>query len=660
MNVSKETILGALPPFNNQWTLLHPDQTVKDIIHEVLDKHEEFASDYDKIALYFNDRNIEKICVSLYDFCKENLPYAEETEDVQTVRSPGALLSMGHCDCKGYANFCGGVLSALNRAGKKINWNYRFASYDLARKTPHHVFIVVNDNGSEIWIDPTPGSELKEPVWQVDKKMKDMALYKISGIDEDYAYPRGTSSIGVVVSPNVDTNNINYDGHNQYGNAFGHHLGLSAYAEYENDIGTDWNSVASQINSQIAMGASPGHTVTPDFVKWVFDNNIRFWNFFYPGGVAPGFADSVNNLLPSSWPRPVVTQDGRLTFDRDIEVDDYRNAEIHILNAALQDLINRYDGAPYPLKPRDVKLFSQEHHWGNPNDVNANLFKERRGTSDVTKTLHTINKVINVVKNGVLKVVGAIPRNAFLGLVAINAFGMAGHLQNSIDAGHWEHIAKIWKDLGGNPGKLQSTIAHGSKKARIDDTSTTVDENTVGVIQLAAILAAAAPIIAALSKFLGGESKVQESNQSYVDRLNAANPGHVFSIASDGTLLEDGAPVQHIGEDEHKTRNMLIGAGVAMATYLLLNKKGKKPNYLLPAAAGLGIYLVLHSKSVSPSYLTQYNDPGATAAAYQKPELDWQGIIETGLNIFSQQTSSSSASSDYALPVSTTPGGDVA
>ena len=394
MNASRETILGVLPPFKDQWILLHPDQTVKDIIIEVLNGHEDFSDDYDRIALFFDDNSTEKICSALYDFCKENLPYVEEREEQQTVASPGALLTRGHCDCKGYANFCGGVLSALNRQGKKIKWNYVFASYNLMRKSPHHVFIsALDDDGTEIWIDPTPGSEKKEPVWRVDKKINDMALYKISGTDDSYQ-ERSSSVIGVVVAPNVDVNNINYDGTNKYANAFGHHLGLSAYADYETDSGTDWNQVASQINGQIAKGPHPGHTVTSDFVKWIFDNNIRFWNFYYPAGVVPGFADGINNLLPPSWPRPVVTQDGRLTFDRDIEVDDARNAEIHVLNAALQDLINRYDPNPYPLKPRDVKLFSQEHNTGNPDDTSANLFTERRGTSDLKKTIDTVKSVV--------------------------------------------------------------------------------------------------------------------------------------------------------------------------------------------------------------------------------------------------------------------------
>jgi hypothetical protein len=46
------------------------------------------------------------------------------------------------------------VLDALNRQGWNIKWKYRFASDDLFSDIPGHVFVVINDNGNEIWVDP--------------------------------------------------------------------------------------------------------------------------------------------------------------------------------------------------------------------------------------------------------------------------------------------------------------------------------------------------------------------------------------------------------------------------------------------------------------------------------------------------------------------------
>lgn len=185
MQLNRETLIGHLPEFENKWILLHTDQTVFDIIHEVLKSHKEFSKDYDKIVHYFDGGSIDEICRRIYNFCKKNFKYIEESEDQQTVSSPGAMLSRGHVDCKGYSNFAGGILSALNRQGANIDWCYRFASYNLLNDLPHHVFIVVNDNGDEIWIDPTPGSNGKQPYWITDKKIKDMPIYKISGISDN-------------------------------------------------------------------------------------------------------------------------------------------------------------------------------------------------------------------------------------------------------------------------------------------------------------------------------------------------------------------------------------------------------------------------------------------------------------------------------------------
>jgi hypothetical protein len=81
--------------------------------------------------------------------------------------------------------FIGGILDALNRKGKNINWCYRFASYKFTDKLPHHVFVVINPGSSqEIWIDPVLPSynEKKQYFYKVDRKPKNMALVQVSGI----------------------------------------------------------------------------------------------------------------------------------------------------------------------------------------------------------------------------------------------------------------------------------------------------------------------------------------------------------------------------------------------------------------------------------------------------------------------------------------------
>jgi hypothetical protein len=188
--VSKQQLLAVLPPFTNTSVLIEKNQGVNDIVREVCEAHKFFENDYDLIAAYFNDADIKGICQRLFDFCKKNIRYKVETEDNQTTKSPAAIIALGDSvggDCKHYASFIGGVLDAIKRSGKKIDWMYRFASYRMFDSTPGHVFVVVNDNGREIWIDPVLSemNERLEPNYILDKKIKNMALRRVAGINSE-------------------------------------------------------------------------------------------------------------------------------------------------------------------------------------------------------------------------------------------------------------------------------------------------------------------------------------------------------------------------------------------------------------------------------------------------------------------------------------------
>lgn len=148
----------ALPPLQGDRHVIIPgEQSVKDIMREVGEAHREFANDYDCLADFFIGRDTLQ---SLFYFCQDYLPYVMESEHLQTTRSPTAILALADywgCDCKHYAGFIAGVLDACNRTGyTNYNWCYRFASYDPFNAQKEHVYVVVKDNGNEIWIDPAP------------------------------------------------------------------------------------------------------------------------------------------------------------------------------------------------------------------------------------------------------------------------------------------------------------------------------------------------------------------------------------------------------------------------------------------------------------------------------------------------------------------------
>jgi hypothetical protein len=84
MIATRAALLEILPPYRDQWVLIDADQTVRDIIDEVLEAHKDFAPHYDLIAFAFDRDNIQDICSSLYWFCKNEIEYREES-DRETV-----------------------------------------------------------------------------------------------------------------------------------------------------------------------------------------------------------------------------------------------------------------------------------------------------------------------------------------------------------------------------------------------------------------------------------------------------------------------------------------------------------------------------------------------------------------------------------------------
>jgi hypothetical protein len=501
--VDKEFLLQYLPAYKGNELIIEEDQSVHDIVREVLDAHREFAEDYDCIASFFDDDNLEAI----FNFCKKNIRYSVEPEKDQTTRSPAATLEIGSGDCKHYAGFIGGILGALNRRGSEIDWCYRFASYDMSIDEPGHVFVVVKDGDDEIWIDPVLETfdERLQPHYIIDETPE--MLTRLSGVQYlSDPYSGGNlvadHRVSGFASPIVAVN-YSIDGNGSPNNPYfsgSPFLGLSSYVEDGGSaLFTNWQNVADAINAAIVSGPSPGHEFDADFVKWVYQNNIKGWNFYYYGGVPPMFDPSAKlSQLNPNYPHVIITADGRLTFDKDVELDDAHTNEIHAVWAHVQDLINRFDTEDAaPMKPAVLKGFSQGEFGGI---TNGNLFVQYRGSSIFQQVGDFLENAVNFVKDIGIKIVMTPFRNAFLALVGINAFGMAKSLQNKITAGQWAAMSKTWQSIGGNPDKLKNTIDDGyNKPAAVS-----------GIGTIEALMAAAAPVIAIMIKYLDKEGKLKE------------------------------------------------------------------------------------------------------------------------------------------------------
>ncbi len=186
--MTKRELLQDLPPFKNDEVVIAGRQTVDDIVREVLASHKFFASDYDLIAGRFVRSTWQAVCQNLFNFCKRSIPYVVETEQLQTSRSPAAVMELGGiigADCKHYAGFIGGVVDAIGRqTGQPADWCYRFAFYEGAPdEESWHVFVVVRADGKEYWVDPvldTFNQRVPKPDYFTDKKPS-MSLVRISG-----------------------------------------------------------------------------------------------------------------------------------------------------------------------------------------------------------------------------------------------------------------------------------------------------------------------------------------------------------------------------------------------------------------------------------------------------------------------------------------------
>jgi hypothetical protein len=200
--VSANTILGKLNPFLNQQNVVVENQGVNDIISGILETHNKYQSEYDKIYKYFDSGDLYETCNNIYNFLKKNVPYYIESNDLQYLKSPSGIISTPS-DCKSYALFSCGVLDAIKRnTGDNFDVSYRFASYDPFDKVPQHVFCVVRENGEEFWIDPVLESfnEKKKPYFFKDKNVNNMSLVGLSGV-----YPQQRQAVGSTISDIFDS-----------------------------------------------------------------------------------------------------------------------------------------------------------------------------------------------------------------------------------------------------------------------------------------------------------------------------------------------------------------------------------------------------------------------------------------------------------------------
>ena len=181
-------LLSHLESFNNDQKIISYNQSTSDIINAILRQHNKSLKDYDKLYYFFDQGNCINTAKKVFNYLKNNIKYVIEPDNLQTVKTPSAILATGKTtgsDCKNYSLFFAGIMDAYRRnTGENFDICFRFASYD-GSNIPEHVFVVINpDTNNEIWCDAVLNyfNEKKEPNYFKDKKIKNMALMALSGI----------------------------------------------------------------------------------------------------------------------------------------------------------------------------------------------------------------------------------------------------------------------------------------------------------------------------------------------------------------------------------------------------------------------------------------------------------------------------------------------
>jgi len=181
---SLNIVSNKLPGITGQKQLIAQQQTTNDIISAVIGQHKTNVKQAKKIAYLFDAGDINQTCNNIWNFLKYEVPYKVEPANKQTAKTLSrivydAMNNTGKNDCKHYSNFTAAILDCL-----QIPFIYRFAGYSNYSNLPTHVYIVASPKKDPIVIDAVLNSFDTEKPYKI-KIDKNMALYKLSGIDDE-------------------------------------------------------------------------------------------------------------------------------------------------------------------------------------------------------------------------------------------------------------------------------------------------------------------------------------------------------------------------------------------------------------------------------------------------------------------------------------------
>jgi len=168
--------LKGVPTFNNNLIVTHKNAITGDIIKTLLDCFPTAIEQTKEFAENFRGENTFKSANNIWSFVRSNITYVKDSDGLQVVQSPGALLSRLKGDCKSQSLLISSILHNLGADNVRL----RFVSYNNSN-TPTHVYTVFDYEGTTIPVD----SVIKKFNYELPYKFKidkKMNVYSLSGV----------------------------------------------------------------------------------------------------------------------------------------------------------------------------------------------------------------------------------------------------------------------------------------------------------------------------------------------------------------------------------------------------------------------------------------------------------------------------------------------
>lgn len=450
------------PKTPGQYTIVNADGNLKDTVNKMKHIIKVYHKDTQKIAAELRDKNLDKTCKNIFDFCYNHIQYKLDKDGVEELRRPARAWqdreSGIDCDC--FSIFISSILTCLG-----IDHKIRITKYDGDWQ---HVYVVVpkkslNGESKEIIIDPVLDT------YDYQKPFADKMDYTMS-----------TSSLGLPI-------------------AFLNGMGCNCTADAQlNGIlnGDDFNNVFDTMSLGSPEDAA---NVKKQFEDSVYKHIVATRDYIQanPFSVATyGTAKPhlmMLNYLIENWADPTKRSKALDILEREEEKWNQKGL------SGLGDLgkLQLFKKIKEGLKNVGDKIQDAAQNVGDKiKDAAGNIkdFAQKVGKGIVSNNplaLAARGGYLLAAKLNLFRISSRLAP-AFMTEAEAKSKGLSSAQWSAAKMG-WNSISKRWDKIGGKTDKLKEAIIKGSKKGRhaVNGLGSALGEAATATLSLLA----AAPLI---------------------------------------------------------------------------------------------------------------------------------------------------------------------